>query len=121
MSSLANVEHYVSFDDMFMIVIGALLFCANAMMDASLHCLIQWELICGKKWIVSLIITVQMVGVLAGAAIVGQLGKWLLHAPTYTYEISTSATSPYAIMLCLVGDLIYSKKLKIFELLLKYE
>jgi len=43
--------------------------------DPSMYTIVsEWNLICDKKWIPSAISTTQMVGVLVGAAIIGQLG-----------------------------------------------
>ncbi|XP_057316970.1 solute carrier family 22 member 7-like isoform X4 [Hydractinia symbiolongicarpus] len=37
----------------------------------------EWNLVCGRDWIPTLITTTQMIGVLVGAAVIGQLGDWI--------------------------------------------
>lgn len=37
----------------------------------------EWSLVCSRDWIPTTITTIQMVGVLFGAAVIGQLGDWI--------------------------------------------
>ena len=43
----------------------------------------QWDLVCDRKWIVAMITTIQMTGVLVGCFICGHLGDFIGRKPTY--------------------------------------
>jgi len=46
--------------------------------DTSIYTIVsEWNLVCSRKWIPPAISTTQMVGVLVGAAVTGQLGDWI--------------------------------------------
>jgi len=61
----------------------------------------EWHLICSRKWIPSMISTSQMVGVLLGAAVVGQLGDSIGRKKSvlfvYTMDIVLTFVQAFAV------------------------
>lgn len=49
--------------------------------------ILQWDLVCDRKWTVATITTIQMGGVLIGCFIAGHLGDWIGRKPTYFMSI----------------------------------
>ena len=51
------------------------------------HPFFQFDLVCGRKWIVATITTIQMGGVMIGCFVAGHLGDWIGRKPTYFMSI----------------------------------
>ncbi|XP_052259345.1 solute carrier family 22 member 16-like isoform X2 [Dreissena polymorpha] len=58
--------------------------CDNVVFENSIHTVVdEWDLVCERSWIVAIITTIQMAGVLVGCFISGHLGDLIGRKPTF--------------------------------------